>query len=99
MDEKEPVRIAVLENEMKHLNLTAITLVERVDALHTKLDDNYVKKIEQDKFLLEEYRPLKAKVEKLNYFYVKVMAVAGAMAFTFIYLPGVLKLILESITK
>lgn len=98
-DSNDETKIAVLENEMKHLNLTAQSLVEKLDSLHAKLDDNYVKKSDFAAFLVKEFEPVKSDVKKLDYFYVKVLAVAGAIAFSFIYLPGVLKTILQGITK
>lgn len=95
----EETKIAVLENEMKHLNLTMQDLGNKIDALHSKLDDNYIKKSDFASFYSKEFEPIKNNVEKINLFYIKIMAVASAVTFTFLYLPGVLKQIIQTITK
>lgn len=89
--QSEETKIAVLQTLVEQLTKEVSRLVVKVDQLHDKIDNHYVKK--------EDFVKVKDEVDKLNYWQAKVIGISLAAAFTLQYLPGVLKSILEGITK
>lgn len=86
----EQIKVAVLETEMKNLIEKVGDVVVKLDSLHDKIDNHYIKK--------EDFMPVKKAVEELKYWQAKVIGYALAVAFTLQYLPPVLKEIIKSLT-
>jgi len=80
----EEVKIAVLEEQMKNMVKSVDTLSIKIDALTTKVDDNYVKKA--------DFEPIKLEVDKLKYWQAKTIGyAAGAAAVIDLVLRFILK--------
>ena len=88
---EEQIKVAVLETQMINLTEKVGSVVTKLDSLHDKIDNHYVKNI--------DFITVKKKVDELTYWQIKVIAYATAAAFTLQYLPPVLKEVVKGISK
>jgi len=83
----DEVKIAVLEEQMKALNISSKerfdVLGEKVDALTNKIDDSYLKKEDFMKFFNEEFKPVKKTTEKL-YWNLGLLIGGGGVSITLV---------------
>lgn len=61
----DEVKIAVLEEQMKSLRTGLDAVATKIDSLTQKIDDAYVKKEDFNKFLKDDFSPVKQTTEKL----------------------------------
>lgn len=84
METTEIVKVAVLEEQMKvlgkGLETLGVDLGKKLDSLTDKIDNNYVKKEDSNKFYRDEFVPVKQTVEGLKLWQAKMVGIAIASA-------------------
>ncbi len=80
MDPNESIKVAVLEEQMKTLTKSVESLgakmENKIDTLTDKIDDNYVKTVDFDKFRNDEFAPVKNNYDKLIWWIIGTLLAA-----------------------
>jgi hypothetical protein len=73
MEQKEEIKVAVLEEQMKTVvkGLDAVAL--KIDNLSQKIDDSYMKKEEFNRFKNDEFTPMQNNYDKLLWWIIATL--------------------------